>query len=164
MIWALVVTHGPTPWSLVRVMTTRAPSAIRSARRYVATLRLNRDSVYPLAVAVPVVSQVSSARPFQTIVSMEAASLKLPPSWPGSMPTVLPARGSLAATGREAPWPAPLDGAALTGCRAAPDSPAAAIDPTTDGGLESGVAQAAHSMAGASTAMARRRVLSTMRA
>src|SRR5215472_15887770 len=35
MIWAHVVTHGPRPWSLVRVMTTRAPSAIRSARRYV---------------------------------------------------------------------------------------------------------------------------------
>ena len=33
MICARVVTHGPTPVLLVRVITTRAPSRSRSARR-----------------------------------------------------------------------------------------------------------------------------------
>ena len=45
MIAARLFTHGPTPVFVVRVMTTFAPSAIRSARRSVATSKLNSASV-----------------------------------------------------------------------------------------------------------------------
>ena len=63
-------THGPAPWLLVRVSTTRAPARRRSARRYIATVKVNRASVYPPAVCVPVVSHVSGSRPFQISRSM----------------------------------------------------------------------------------------------
>src|SRR5580700_6021968 len=99
MIADRVLTHGPTPSLLVRVITTRAPSRRRSARRSRATLKLNWASVYPSSVVVPVVSQVSHPVPFQISWPIVPASLKFPPLWPGSMPTILPASGSAAGLG-----------------------------------------------------------------
>src|SRR5215469_13675194 len=92
-ICALVVTHGPTPVLLCRVITTWAPAASRSARRAVATSKLKLASVNPEAVSVPVVSHVSDSRPFQISWLMNPASEKLPPLWPGSMPMTRPASG-----------------------------------------------------------------------
>src|SRR5215469_10688605 len=43
---------------------------------------------------VPVVSQSSSARPFQTCRLRKAGSVKLRPLCPGSIPTTLPSSGS----------------------------------------------------------------------
>src|SRR5690242_30049 len=98
-ICALVVTHGPTLVLSCRVITTVAPAAIRSARRSVATSKLKLASVKPDADSVPVVSQVSDSRPFQISWLMKPASEKLPPLWPGSMPTTRPASGSAAGLG-----------------------------------------------------------------
>ncbi len=94
MMAARVVTHGPTPSLFGRVSTTPAPSASRSAARYVATLKLNWASVYPPSVAVPVVSHASSPVPLKTGWSMTAGALPFNPLWPGSIPTTLPASGS----------------------------------------------------------------------
>src|ERR1700729_1097377 len=99
MIADRVLTHGPTPSLLVRVITTRAPSRRRSARRSRATLKLNWASVYPPSVVVPVVSQVSHPVPFQISWPIVPGSLKFPPLWPGSMPMIFPASGSAAGLG-----------------------------------------------------------------
>ena len=45
MMAARCVTHGPTPLFELRVSTTLAPSARRSAARYIATLKLKEASV-----------------------------------------------------------------------------------------------------------------------
>src|ERR1039457_2550706 len=99
MIWARLVTHGPTPSLVVRVITTLAPSCSRSARRKLATWKLNNASVYPLSVSVPVVSQASDSRPFQIWWLRYAGSVELCPLWPGSIPPVLPASGIVEALG-----------------------------------------------------------------
>src|SRR5262252_4637846 len=98
-ICARVVTQGPTPVLFCRVITTVAPAAIRSARRSVATSKLKLASVKPDAVSVPVVSQVSDSRPFQISWLMKPESVKLPPLWPGSMPTTRPASGNAGGRG-----------------------------------------------------------------
>ncbi len=48
---------------------------------------------------VPVVSQASHPAPFQTWPAMAPGSVKFPPLWPGSMPTIFPASGSGAGLG-----------------------------------------------------------------
>src|SRR5690348_16300396 len=90
IMWARLVTHGPTPPLLCRVITTRAPARRRSACRYRATFQLKLASVYPPSVCVPVVSQVSFSRPFQMMLLMNDGSAALPPLWPGSIPMVRP--------------------------------------------------------------------------
>ncbi len=70
MMAARCVTQGPTPLFELRVSTTCAPSARRSAARYDATLKLKEASVSPPSVSVPVVSHASVVRPLKTGASM----------------------------------------------------------------------------------------------
>jgi hypothetical protein len=48
MICARWFMHGPTPWLLRRVTTTVAPAASSAVRSWLATLKSNCASVYPL--------------------------------------------------------------------------------------------------------------------
>src|SRR5580704_7565147 len=101
---------------------------------------------------------------------MKAGSLKLPPSWPGSMPTVLPASGSAAAAcageaaGLVAParealpdWLEAADGSALADTAAVLGD--AACRPTVPA-----VVHPAHTRATVPRAAAKRRVWCIVRA
>src|SRR5438309_1361076 len=86
------VMQGPTPASLVRVSTTRAPApSSRRANRW-ATSKAYADSAYPLAVAAPAVSQGLCWVTASTRRPISAGWAPLAPLWPGSSTTVLPAR------------------------------------------------------------------------
>ena len=54
---ARLFTHGPTPSSLSLVMMTVMPFDSRMSLRSLATAQVNRCSVYPALVSVPVVLQ-----------------------------------------------------------------------------------------------------------
>ncbi len=63
MICARWFRHGPTPLLLRRVTTTVAPAASSAVRSWLATLKSNCASVYPLAVCVPQVSRAGRKLP-----------------------------------------------------------------------------------------------------
>src|SRR5215469_2917969 len=91
------VTHGPTPWLLVRVRTTVAPSARSRRASLIATLKVKAASVYPASVSVPVVSHGFISVITLTSWLMTAGCAQLSPLCPGSITTTWPASGRLGA-------------------------------------------------------------------
>src|SRR5690349_8967823 len=85
-------THGPTPVSFDRVITTLTPLAANASRTRTDTSHVNSCSVYPALVEVPVVLHgLVWPRPAGTCLLISAGCAALPPLCPGSITTTFPA-------------------------------------------------------------------------
>src|ERR1700730_15244563 len=82
-IAARSLTHGPVPWSLVRVSTAVAPLDRRIATGRVATSKVNACSSYPDAVEVPEVLHGFWKGPAGPRAGLHPGGAPVPPLWPG---------------------------------------------------------------------------------